>query len=346
MAKARKPKSCKVTYDFHPLASNYQLLEGEHRAELRKSLEAIGCQNPAVIYDEMILDGRNRWDICQELGIECPVIEYEGDEPELFVEAMNGHRRHLTDNARLLASVALAQAREKRIKAAENGSLQNLQANRQANQHGARTLPESEVERIAEETGVSERTVRAAAKVDESCAIGVKEAVRAGEVAVSDAAAVADLPKLDQAAALRAVKKGEAKTLRQAAGLVPDKSDAKGEAKDDTPKHLKDGLGKPVPAKLLPAFEKSQEVGSLVRELQSIKSRAESLSETIGYHLHFQSFAADIDNAKRALKFATPYTVCGYCKARDSKQAECKACHGCGWLPKNKFNAQPAENKQ
>lgn len=69
---------------------------------------------------------------------------------------------------------------------------------------------------LADEAGVSERTMRQAAKVADNGASPIKKAVANGRVSVSDAAAVATLPKKEQAK-IAAKAKREGTTLRQAA---------------------------------------------------------------------------------------------------------------------------------
>jgi hypothetical protein len=70
---------------------------------------------------------------------------------------------------------------------------------------------------LAKEAGVSRRTVQHADKVTEQGAKAVQDAVVAGDVSVSDAAAIVDLPKGEQAKAVKEVKAGKAKTLKAAA---------------------------------------------------------------------------------------------------------------------------------
>jgi hypothetical protein len=69
---------------------------------------------------------------------------------------------------------------------------------------------------LADEAGIGRRTMQRADKVNEQGAKAVVAAVTAGEVSVSDAAAIVDLPKDEQAKAVKAVKSGKAKTLKAA----------------------------------------------------------------------------------------------------------------------------------
>jgi hypothetical protein len=70
---------------------------------------------------------------------------------------------------------------------------------------------------LAEEAGIGRTTMKRADKVNEQGAKAVKDAVIAGDVSVSDAASIVDLPKAEQAKAVKEVKSGKAKTLKAAA---------------------------------------------------------------------------------------------------------------------------------
>jgi hypothetical protein len=70
---------------------------------------------------------------------------------------------------------------------------------------------------LADEAGIGRRTMQRADKVNEQGAKSVQAAVIAGDVSVSDAASIVDLPKAEQAKAVKEVKSGKAKTLKAAA---------------------------------------------------------------------------------------------------------------------------------
>lgn len=93
---------------------------------------------------------------------------------------------------------------------------------------------------LAAEAGVGERTLKRADKVNDHGAQAVKDAVVAGEVSVSDASSVADLPKSEQVEALKKVKRGKAKTLKQAAKEEPDDDPLNADdlIEDETPEDI------------------------------------------------------------------------------------------------------------
>lgn len=102
-----------------------------------------------------------------------------------------------------------------------------------------------------------------------------------------------------------------------------------------------DGEGKPVPAKFKAIFARRGELLELEQAMQAVaKKLDEKQSDPLYTFIHVQGTTADIDNAKRAIRFAKPHAVCPYCKGGGKS---CKPCKGQGWLPKTIFKQAPAE---
>lgn len=88
--------------EFHEAANLFPLMEGQAFEELKADIDAHGQQQPCWTYEGKLLDGRNRYRACRELGIE-PIIlnveeNYGGEVPDpvTFVLSANLCRRHLT----------------------------------------------------------------------------------------------------------------------------------------------------------------------------------------------------------------------------------------------------------
>jgi ParB-like chromosome segregation protein Spo0J len=81
---------------FHPLADIFPLMEVAEFGELVASIKANGLREPIVMFEDMILDGRNRYLASRAAGIEPTFASYHGDDPKGFVVDKNIHRRHLT----------------------------------------------------------------------------------------------------------------------------------------------------------------------------------------------------------------------------------------------------------
>jgi len=86
--------------NFHPAAEIFPLLEGPEFAALVADIATHGQLEPIRLYDGMILDGRNRYRACLELGLKPVTNEYTGDDPQALVVSLNLYRRHLSRSQR------------------------------------------------------------------------------------------------------------------------------------------------------------------------------------------------------------------------------------------------------
>lgn len=65
-------------------------------AELKADIQEQGLLEPIITYEGKILDGRNRFMACNELGIKPEFVPYTGNTPLHYVVSKNLKRRHLT----------------------------------------------------------------------------------------------------------------------------------------------------------------------------------------------------------------------------------------------------------
>lgn len=87
-------------YLFHEISSYLPLIEGEEFDDLVDDIRQFGQIELAVLLDGKILDGRNRYRACKQLGIELKVKEWKpskniGMTPLQYVISENIMRRHL-----------------------------------------------------------------------------------------------------------------------------------------------------------------------------------------------------------------------------------------------------------
>jgi hypothetical protein len=85
-----------ATYEFHPLADIFPLTEGAEFTVLLADIGIYGLLQPIAIYEGKILDGRNRYRACLQVGVEPRFEEFKGDDPVAFVVSANIIRRHLS----------------------------------------------------------------------------------------------------------------------------------------------------------------------------------------------------------------------------------------------------------
>ncbi len=168
----------------HPAAEIFpKMAEAEFDA-LVTDIEQNGQLEPIIIYEGMILDGRHRYKACQQLGLKCRTIEWDGGgSPEEFVISMNVRRRHLT--ASQLAMIAA-----KVITFGHGGNRYLKQAAK---------MPLGITQKTAAKMfNIGERYVRLAATVVAKGAPELQEAVERGDIALPDAVKVAELSKARQ----------------------------------------------------------------------------------------------------------------------------------------------------
>jgi hypothetical protein len=99
--------SVNPVYPIHPAAEIFPIMGDKEFAEFKKDVETYGVKEFGTLYRGAVLDGRNRYKACQELGIEmtfCEIDEDENFDPIAYVLSHNLHRRHL--NAGQRADVA------------------------------------------------------------------------------------------------------------------------------------------------------------------------------------------------------------------------------------------------
>ena len=118
--------------EFHPVADIFPLINGADFDALRADIAANGLLEAIWLHpDGRIIDGRNRYRACCDLGIEPDVRIYCGslDTPALvqFVVSLNMKRRHLDSGQKAFVALeverVLAEAAKERMReAGQNGA--------------------------------------------------------------------------------------------------------------------------------------------------------------------------------------------------------------------------------
>lgn len=185
--------------EAHDLALAFPDLSEKAYGELLIDIRDNGQLAPIVLFEGKILDGKNRYRVCQELGLEPITQDYEGEDPAAYVISLNIQRRHLTASQRAVAA--------DKISAWSTKGRPKKEANL--------PIKKPDVKEASEQLGVSGRSTRAARKVRQEAPKEVREALESGEVKVSDAGSIAKKPHSVQKQALEDVRAGKTKTLAQ-----------------------------------------------------------------------------------------------------------------------------------
>jgi hypothetical protein len=168
---------------IHHLADVFPPMREEELKALTDDIRLNGLSDPIVLLDGKILDGRNRYRACTDIGIKPITRDWDGGgDPLDYVVSKNLHRRHLNQAQRAMVADKIATLR--------------LGAN-QHMKEGAQICAPSQ-EEAAKRMNVSRRSVQNARFVHEHGIPELQAAVESGRVSVSAASEIAKLKKARQ----------------------------------------------------------------------------------------------------------------------------------------------------
>jgi ParB/Sulfiredoxin domain len=174
--------------DIHDVAKLFPQMNPEDYAHLKRDIEQNGLRDPIVLFDGKIIDGRQRHRACHEVGVEPRFREWDRKGSLVaFVVSLNLHRRHLTTSQRSMLAVEIKDMFEKEARERQ-GTRTDLRANLRGSMAGKSS------EYAAKIVNVSPRSVESANKVKRQGVSELVHAVKSGEVSVSTAATIAELP--------------------------------------------------------------------------------------------------------------------------------------------------------
>lgn len=183
-----------MSLPMHPLAELFPPMSDVEFATLVADIKENGLRDPIIVHEGQILDGRNRYRACLEIGIEPMTRPWDGKGTPLdFVVSKNLIRRHLDDGQRAAVSARIANIKRGGDRRSENfkppiGGL--IDGDDEANLVG--------IERAAELMNVSVRSVERARGIIRRGVPELEAAVMGGGVSLSAAEAVSCLPHDEQ----------------------------------------------------------------------------------------------------------------------------------------------------
>ncbi len=164
------------------------LSEDEYE-RLEKSILAEGVRDPIITWNGTIIDGHNRYNICEEHGIECPQVERQfesRDAAKIWIIENQFGRRNLSKYDRSVLALQLeplyaAEAR-RRQQGGQGGIL--------LRQKSDEATPIRTDEQLAKLAGTSRDTIRKVKVIEQEAesgnrtAVAAREAVRSGEKSI------------------------------------------------------------------------------------------------------------------------------------------------------------------
>jgi len=212
--------------EAHPAADLFPLMEGEEFEKLVASIRDRGfyADKPIVLYNNKVLDGRNRLNVCRWLKqrgepVEALFIDWAGDgSPTDWVVATNLDRRHLDATQKAFVGLKLlplyeAEARERQLARLKQGAEAPVPENIPERGKGEAR------EKAAAAVGVNAHYLSDAKKIQEADP-ELAELAGQGQIGITDAK---QLLKVAQAAPeLAAAVKQKIETIREEKAGDPD----------------------------------------------------------------------------------------------------------------------------
>ena len=229
----------KITINEELRAYIDPLTEDEYAA-LERSLLSEGCRDALVLWGDLLVDGHNRYSICQEHGIPFNTVQNQTfqsmDDVHLWMIDNHLGRRSVSDFQRGVLAL-----RKKGIVSARLAQTQAQHAKpagtEVATQSGADPVLTREA--VARAARVSSATLGQIEKIQKTAAPELVSAVKAGVISINAAAAVASLPGEKQVAAVAGGKKELRQVARQVReARVPPKPELAPPPSDATPDQL------------------------------------------------------------------------------------------------------------
>jgi ParB-like nuclease domain len=185
-----------MKYELHPACAAWPQMSDKDIEELALDIIEKGQQHPIILYENQILDGRNRYLACEKAGIDPITHIYPGNDPIGFAISMNLKRRHLNESQRAMVA----------------GRLANMKV---GGDHSANLLNgQVSVTKAAEMLSVSPRSITDAKVVLNSNKPALIQQVDKGEIKVSAAAKkIKPDPKIAKLKAQLQEVKASAKTI-------------------------------------------------------------------------------------------------------------------------------------
>ncbi|MBI2732998.1 MAG: plasmid replication/partition related protein [Aquabacterium sp.] len=259
----------------------------EHDA-LERSILAEGCRDALVLWGDVLVDGHNRYGICQKHGIPFNTIQNPTfksmDDVHLWMIDQHLGRRSVSDFQRGVLALRKKDILASRVQSSAQPQPEPASASPVDPSQAAAPIPVKPAEplnsreAIAKAARISATTVSQIEKIQKTAAPELVAAVKAGEISINAAAIVASLPVEEQVAAAAGGKKElrqAAKQVREAkaqarAAAVASLSEAGAQAEGST-------LSRPLLANQQVDETDQQFIARLQRILQDLQAENEQL---------------------------------------------------------------------
>ena len=187
----------------------------EEKKMLEESILSEGCRDAIVVWNDTIIDGHNRYEICTKHGIPFETVNREFESRneviEWIIKNQFGRRNlPLHERARLalrLKPVIAEKAKSNKQEAANKMNL--IVGNNVSTEICENVLPIDTQKEIAKAAGVSHDTIAKVEKIEEAAPAPVVQASRKGDISVNAAYQVTKMMQEEQEEIASRIQSGE-----------------------------------------------------------------------------------------------------------------------------------------
>lgn len=195
--------------EIHEVAKIFPLMSGSDLIDLARDIAENGLREDIETHDGKIIDGRNRYNACLQVGVKPTFKEWDHKGSLVsYVLSKNLHRRHMSESQRAMVAAKVANLSE-------------------GNPHREELTPSIDGVKVsqdeaAEMLNVSPASVGRAKKIQKKGVPELAEAVERGDVSVAAASHVAEHVEPEKQSEI--VKAGPAAIRRESARIQRDQS--------------------------------------------------------------------------------------------------------------------------
>lgn len=156
---------------------------------LVESLKAEGCRDSIIVWNDTIIDGHNRYQICMDNKIPFSVMEHDFESRDQAIEWIIKNqfgRRNLPNVTRVRLALKLEDVIREMAKRNQEGFKGNQYKTGVSQQVGKDQTPIHTNEELGKIAGVSHETIRRYKKIQEDAEPEIKEKVDKGEMSIRE----------------------------------------------------------------------------------------------------------------------------------------------------------------
>ena len=150
-------------------------------AELEKSILEVGCEIPLAVWNDTVIDGHNRYAICQKHGINFQILEKDFDDrtdAKIWIVKNQFHRRNLNKYQRAKLALELKPLIAEKAKA-QQGTRTDLSTTL------SKSVPVDTRKDIAKSANISEGTIAKVEKIEAKATDEQKTKLETGDASIN-----------------------------------------------------------------------------------------------------------------------------------------------------------------